>query len=645
LWGIAALVLLLGVGPASPGPVGGPGTAPGADTAARSADGQVTGPGSGSGDGADLGSGDVDRRVTPVALPVAPAERAPRVLFVGDSLAAQLGHHASVALHETGVDSRVAAAWGIGLFTRAQYDMGALQPDPPDSSLLGMASAAIAEFDPDVVAVYSNHNFWPPHPRDASGREVTWDSPAFPGMVRTLLTDLVRRLSAGGARVYLVAPIPLFPPDDQPEQTRIWDAYMAAREELGVEVITPGDFMARPDGERHDELPDCTGRPRRVRPDEDVHLTYFGAGLLGGRTAAVVAGLLPRPPSTRTATRPTGPAEAPVALVADRTGYRLVTCDGATFHYGRHATALGSAADGQGRPLDDPVVAATALGGDPGRGALLLTRAGLVLRLDRAAPGTAPGPAATVARVALQPGRLPVGIAAAGPGDGFWVATADGRVDAFAGAPALGGPDPAAGGDGAGVVALAATPDGGGYYLLTASGRVLGFGDAPVYGDLAGRPPATPPVGLAVHPGGGGYWVLEQGGTVHAFGAAGDHGSAAAVDMWHQTFDRHTAGLPPLRLPAAEAPPVEAVALLPTATGRGYWLALASGAVCHFGDAPTLGSIHRSAVDPLMTYVGEPYYVDGPCTHPPADRLMALRRLYADIHSVVTAAPPPPTGG
>ncbi|HMG41285.1 MAG TPA: SGNH hydrolase domain-containing protein [Acidimicrobiales bacterium] len=547
---------------------------------------------------------------------VAPA---PRVLFVGDSLAAQLGHHATVALHEAGVEADVAAAWGMGLFTREQYDMGTLQPNPSDQSLLGLAAHAVAEFDPDVVAVYSNHNYWPPHPRSAQGTPITWESPEFPGMVRTLLTELVRRLSVGGAKVYLIAPIPLFPPDDQPEDTSIWDAYMAVREELGVEVVTPGDFMARADGERVDALPDCTGAPRPVRPGIDVHLTYFGAGLLGSRAATAIADRLPSlTPST--GTRPTGPGEPPVALLPDHTGYRLVSCDGATFHFGRHTTPLGSAAGGQGRSEGDPVVAAADV--DDGEAALLLTRAGAVLRLGDPDDPTAP----TVARVPLADGEVAVGIATT-PDDGFWVATSAGRVHPLADAPALGGVEDS-------VVALAAAPDGRGYYLLTAGGRVVGFGEAPTFGDLPDG--AGEPVALAIHPSGDGYWVLDRAGGVHAFGAARPHGEVAALPMWHQSLDREKAGLPPLPVPADQVPPVDAVALLPTPTGRGYWVALASGAVCHFGDAPTLGGIHRAEVDPLMTFVGEPYWPEGPCTSPPRDRLMSLTALFTDVRKVLT---------
>ena len=563
------------------------------------------------------------RRTVPAVPAAQPAVRAPRVLFVGDSLASQLGHHATVALHEAGVESDVAAAWGMGLFTREQYDMGALQPDPPDTSLLGLASRAVADFDPDVVAVYSNHNYWPPHPRSARGTPITRESPEFPGMVRTLLTDLVGRLSAGGAKVYLIAPIPLFPPDDLPEDTAIWDAYMAVREELGVEVITPGDFMARPDGERVDELPDCNGDPERVRPEGDVHATYFGSGLLGGRTAMAIAELLPSLTPT-TGTRPTAPAERPVTLLPDHTGYRLVSCDGATFHFGRHTTPLGSAAWGQGRPEGDPVVAATDTG--DGRAALLLTRAGVVLRLGDPGDATAP----TVGRVPLQEGELPVGITSL-PDGGYRVATSTGVVHAFDGAPALGD----LWDQGEEVVALAAAPGGRGYYLLTGAGRVVGFGEAPTFGDLADAPPADPVVALAVRPDGAGYWVLDEGGRVHPFGAAADLGSVAGLPMSHQTFDRQQAGQPALPLPADQAPPVDAVTLLPTPSGRGYWVALAGGAVCHFGDAATLGGIHRAEVDPLMTYVGEPYWSEGPCTSPPRDRLMSLSALYANVRQVL----------
>ena len=32
---------------------------------------------------------------------------------------------------------------------------------PADSTVMGRAAIVVSEFDPDVVAVYLNHNYWP----------------------------------------------------------------------------------------------------------------------------------------------------------------------------------------------------------------------------------------------------------------------------------------------------------------------------------------------------------------------------------------------------------------------------------------------------------------------------------------------------
>jgi len=191
-------------------------------------------------------------------------------------------------------------------------------------------------------------------------------------------------------------------------------------------------------------------------------------------------------------------------------------------------------------------------------------------------------------------------------------------------------------------VALAGNPGDAGYYLLTASGRVAGFGQAPLFGDLRDLDdrPAGDPVAMALHPQGDGYWVLDRAGNVHGFGDAVTHGSAADLTMWSQTYEGHLSGRPPVELAAAATPHAEAVALLPTHTGRGYWVALADGAVCHFGDAPILGGAHRSEVDPMMIYVGQEFYAEGPCTGPPADRMLALTGLFSDVRQVITARRP-----
>src|SRR6476659_3456196 len=109
-------------------------------------------------------------RPTSVAPHVAPA---PRVLMIGDSVMDQQGQHAEFVLRQAGIDAKADALWGSSVLTRQDYDYG---KSKPNGGWLKRAADDIASFDPDVVAVYLNHNYWPPYPRDAAGHLI--DGPA-----------------------------------------------------------------------------------------------------------------------------------------------------------------------------------------------------------------------------------------------------------------------------------------------------------------------------------------------------------------------------------------------------------------------------------------------------------------------------------
>jgi hypothetical protein len=551
-------------------------------------------------------------QVAPPRLEAAVRPTPKRILIFGDSIAAQAGGHAQRALEEVGVEVKVVGLWGQSMFTRDQYDMGATNPHPPEGTVMAAAEAAVADFRPDVVAVSLNHNYWPPFPRDASGADIVRGSPAFAAMARTQLTELVHRLTVSDAKVYLVDPIPERA-HETAAQNAIWTAYMSVQQQLGFDVIAAGDRVAGPDGGRVEEMPDCRGHDTRVRPADDIHLTYLGAGLVGTELARQLADAVGVPAGGIEA-----PAEAPVALVPMGTGYRLVTCDGGTFRFGSGGEPLAPPAGSQdtseraaaeraaaelsltgeaGAPARgrgaDPVVGAAAT--NDGRGAWEVTATGRVRGLGRATGG----------ELRLAEGDRAVGIAADPDGTGYWVATANGHVHAMGGAPAAGGLD-----TGEEVVAITAAPDGG-YWLLTVAGRVAGFAGAPDLGGLGRDGAAGGVVGLAARPGGG-YWILDRAGGVHPFGAAGAFGSAADQPLARITRFASTGDFDSVPVPPSEVP-TEAVSILSTPTGEGYWVAMANGAVCSFGDAPHIGGIHRSEVDQVLMLKGQEYYGDGPC--------------------------------
>ncbi|HEX8805050.1 MAG TPA: hypothetical protein VF743_12680, partial [Acidimicrobiales bacterium] len=467
----------------------------------------------------------------------------------------------------------------------------ATNPTPPFGSLMEAATRSVDEFDPEVVAVYVNHNYWPPYPRDAAGHQIVEGSPAFREMAHAQLRELVRRLSARGAAVFLVKPVP--EGMATAEENPIWSAYMEVRDELGFGVIDSGDVLASPTGHRVETVADCAGQPVAVRPPGDLHLTYHGSGIMGTATARALAQVVGVPVEGMRS-----PTDAPAAMMPLGSGYRLVTCDGATFGFGVAAGRYAGDDPADARPSGDPVVAATVA--PPGDRSWAVTRGGRILGY---------GGAPHLGEVAgLAPGERAVGIVATPTGAGYWVATSAGAVRPFGDADTIG--DLA--GQGEEVVGMAGTPDGRGYWLLARSGRVAAFGTATPQGDMRGAPPPDDLVAIAAHPGGQGYWLLDRAGNVHPFGDAEDLGSAAAQDMvrlqtWHDVHDFVTE-----EVPASEAPTL-AVTMLPTVSGHGYWIWLANGAVCRFGDAHALGGLHTAEVDQLMLYFHVPYYGNGPC--------------------------------
>ena len=159
-----------------------------------------------------------------------------------------------------------------------------------------------------------------------------------------------------------------------------------------------------------------------------------------------------------------------------------------------------------------------------------------------------------------------VGIAATATGDGYWLVSLDGGIFAFGDAPfhgSMGGRPlnrP--------VVSMSPTPSGRGYWLVATDGGIFSFGDARFYGSMGGRPLARPVNGMTVSPSGGGYRMVASDGGIFSFGDAAFVGSTGAQ--------------PPER-------PV--VGMTPAPVQPGYWTVTDEGQVFAFGTAQHLGDL------------------------------------------------------
>ncbi len=150
-----------------------------------------------------------------------------------------------------------------------------------------------------------------------------------------------------------------------------------------------------------------------------------------------------------------------------------------------------------------------------------------------------------------------------------WVLDAGGQVVPLGGAPFYGDIS-----DRTGVqpVALVATPSGKGYYIAEANGRVNAFGDAVFRGDPSGLVLDRPIVDMALSTSGHGYLLLGSDGGVFNYGNLGFYGSV------------------PQLVPLA-AQTTKAVAIIGSPDGKGYWIVHDDGGMFTFGSARFHGSV------------------------------------------------------
>jgi len=508
---------------------------------------------------AAIAAGEESSSLESVPSPTQDAPPVARVLLMGDSVMDQQGSAAAFLLRQAGVDAQAIGLWGSGLLTADQYHDGVTQRS---GFWLARAQRQIASFDPDVVGVYLNHNYWPPYPRDEHGRPITdlW-SDAGQRMIAQQARALITILRARGAQVFFVSPIPAgFIRDPDPDAWNpIWHGYRPVLRALHVPIADTATPLEGADGLRVETKPACDGSEKRVRPPNDLHLTRFGAGRAGTDLAGFAATLVHANLRANAA-----PGDRAAAFVPrrDGSGYWLVGCDGSVYHFGTAPALAGarSVLAGHGG-----VVGAVAA--PTGTGLWLVAADGTI-----ASVGDAPALAFSAALDA------PVAAVTGIPHHaGLWATTTAGRVIGAGDAPGLG-----AVGHLAGVVGIAATPDGRGCWLATADGQVAAVGDAPaiVSPDRGG----APVVGIAASPDGRGYWLATVDGRVDTVGDAPDRGNAVFVPP-----------PPPYDVVNAAPGPAAGIVALP---GRddGYWVFGTTGRVVALGAAPALGGDNNLAL-------------------------------------------------
>ena len=488
----------------------------------------------------------IDIRIARYAPP------APRVLLMGDSIMDQQGSHAAFLLRQAGIDAQADGLWGSSLLTPDQYDYGHTIP-PTTTGWLERAKEHITTFNPQIVAVYLNHNYWPPHPHDAQGRLIDdlW-SPAGQSMIGTQAAALIRILRSRGAQVYFVLPVlPAYLTNPDPNVWNpVWHAYLPVLSWLHVPVIDSASPLRDSQGRRIEQAPTCDNTTHWLRPQPDnLHLTRLGAGRAGTKLALYIAGLLHVSLRGNNA-----PGERTIALVptSDGHGYWLVACDGSVYHFGN---AIALPASPVNARLHGGVVGAAAT--TDNHGLWLVYADGTIATIGDAIPMT----------FSSRPQYSISGIARTPDGTGLWATDVVGNVYTAGTATNYGSvpTDPPHGF----VSAIAATPSGHGYWIVSVDGQVSHFGDACDCGSETS--PRWPITGITSAPDGAGYWLVSSDGTAHPHGDA--HHLGNATQRTPLPGFMFYGGDAPGRIVAAPGP------------AHGYWIIDDYGRVWNFGSA------------------------------------------------------------
>ncbi len=142
-----------------------------------------------------------------------------------------------------------------------------------------------------------------------------------------------------------------------------------------------------------------------------------------------------------------------------------------------------------------------------------------------------------------------------------------------------------------------------GYWLVGSDGGIFAFGVAGFYGSTGSLSLQRPVVGITPTSDKHGYWLDASDGGIFAFGDAGFFGSLPGLGL-------HPAGS---GLAHSLAAPI--VGMVPSTTGRGYFMVGSDGGVFAFGDAhfagscPGIGGCAGTAVAVMPDATGKGYWL------------------------------------
>jgi hypothetical protein len=142
-----------------------------------------------------------------------------------------------------------------------------------------------------------------------------------------------------------------------------------------------------------------------------------------------------------------------------------------------------------------------------------------------------------------------------------------------------------------------------GYWLVGSDGGIFSFGTAAFHGSMGATPLQRPVVAITPTLTGNGYWLVASDGGIFSFGDSTYYGSLPAL------------GFHPFRSGQPQSLNAPIVGMVPTFTGRGYFMVASDGGVFAFGDAkfkgscPGIGGCAGAAVAVMPDRTGNGYWL------------------------------------